>query len=313
MDQTDRYRGVEQLAATLRAAMGSVPDAALFLNADDPRVAFLAEGLPNRKRWFGSDVALSRCVEHDGTSCPRCGADLSYGLRTLGHLGHWSCPSCGLSRPEPDVRIADFRRADYLECDIAAPGGTRTYRVAHGQSALLHNVAAAHILWSAVDGNPDELAVGITGHSALDARWSTVTVHGCTFHLEMVKNAIGANVAIDRFACSDAQVTLLLGLGRRQVDSCDSSWIWNADFERLAACAHRIGRIYVMGAAGNAVVARLVCAGIPRDIICPVEDPRALREVCERESEVYCLCSGSVMRNVGTSLARMRKGGAKRP
>ena len=306
-DQVDRYRGVEQLIGMLRSAIQTIPDATLFLNADDPRVAFLADGLRNEKRWFGSDVALSGCVEYDGTSCPRCGMALDYSLHTLGHLGHWRCPACGFARPEPENRITAFRYESYLECDVASPAGTYTYRVAHGHSSLLHNVLAADVLWRAVGGDPDELAVGVVGQSLKSFRKSKMVVRDCTVHTEMVKNAIGANVAIDRFANSDAQITLVLGLGRKELDSRDTSWIWNVEFERLAACAERISRIYVLGAASNSLVSRLVCAGISRNKIIPVEHPGAIRKICEREREVHCFCSGTVTAAVGSVLVRMRQ------
>lgn len=307
LDQADRYRGVEQLMGLLRTSIQMAPNAVLFLNADDPRVVSLADGLPNERRWFGSDVALSGCSEYDGTSCPRCGTALEYSLHTLGHLGHWRCPACGFARPEPESRIATFRYASYLECDVSSPTGSRTYRVAYGQSALLHNVLAAHVLWRAVGGDPDELAMGVVAHSLKEARRHTTVVRGCAVHREMVKNAIGANVAIDRFVDSDIQVTLLLGLGRKVVDSSDSSWIWNVEFERLAACAQRISRIYVLGTASNALIARLVCAGMPRGKIVPLERPDDMQAVCERERELYSFCSGSVTSAVARVVARMRE------
>jgi hypothetical protein len=179
--------------------------------------------------------------------------------------------------------------------------------VAYGQSAVLHNVLAAHVLWCAVGGNPDELAMGVVAHSLKEARRHTTVVRGCTVHREMVKNAIGANVAIDRFVDSDIQATLLLGLGRKVVDSSDPSWIWNVEFERLAACAQRIPRIYVLGTASNALIARLVCAGIPRGKILPLEQPDEVRAVCERERELYSFCSGSVTSAVARVVARMRE------
>ena len=199
------------------------------------------------------------------------------------------------------------KKIAFLECDVSSPAGSRTYRVAYGQSAVLYNVLAAHVLWRVVGGDPDELAMGIVAHSLKEARRHTTVVRGCTVHREMVKNAIGANVAIDRFVDSDVQATLLLGLGRKVVDSSDPSWIWNVEFERLAACEQRIPRIYVLGTASNALIARLVCAGIPRGKIVPLEQPNEVRAVCEQERELYSFCSGSVTPAVARVVARMRE------
>src|SRR5580704_8009595 len=109
-DQLDRYMEPAYMTSMLERAMQELPaDTTLVLNADDPRVAYLAPDMENPRLYFGiQDTRLAR----DGTDptsdfprCPRCGSELAYRCVFYAHLGHWSCHRCGLARPEPQVRL----------------------------------------------------------------------------------------------------------------------------------------------------------------------------------------------------------------
>ena len=43
----------------------------------------------------------------DPPACARCGAALDYDAVLVGHLGHHRCPSCGATRPAPEVEATD--------------------------------------------------------------------------------------------------------------------------------------------------------------------------------------------------------------
>ncbi len=110
-DQLDRYLEPAYIKALLDRAVRTLPaTTALVLNADDPRVAYLAADLPNPRLYFGMyDIARrpERSRPHVGfPRCPRCEGELAYSRVFYAHLGHWACRSCGLSRPQPDVSAA---------------------------------------------------------------------------------------------------------------------------------------------------------------------------------------------------------------
>jgi len=84
----------------------------LVLNADDPIVASLADGLPReRVVFYGIQSSESGGVVPEGRECPKCGKPLRYTRRTMGHLGDYQC-ICGYLRPQPDVMAIE-----------ASPGG----------------------------------------------------------------------------------------------------------------------------------------------------------------------------------------------
>src|SRR5690606_976618 len=98
-------------------------DVVLVANADDPRVCQLAAGHPNLV-LVGMD-AFDRIApaEHaDVPDCLRCGSRVRYEGAHIGHLGRWSCPSCGDRRPD---------RLDVEARHVSAPGtGTASFVLA---------------------------------------------------------------------------------------------------------------------------------------------------------------------------------------
>src|SRR5579885_501251 len=98
-DQLDRYGELELVAARWRAAITSLPDAALAVNGDDPLVAELADG---RGLVFGlDDPQVARpALQHaaDSIHCVRCGTPYRYAHVYVGHLGDYRCPNCGHAR-----------------------------------------------------------------------------------------------------------------------------------------------------------------------------------------------------------------------
>src|SRR2546423_12613282 len=76
------------------------------LNAVDPLVADLGRVLPD-VTYFGVEddsLALPE-LQHaaDSKHCRNCGHPYAYEAVYLGHMGRYSCPSCGRTRPAPDV------------------------------------------------------------------------------------------------------------------------------------------------------------------------------------------------------------------
>src|SRR5260370_36211360 len=80
----------------------------LVLNADDPRLAYLAAELKNPRLYFGiADTAHSRPgpdPSSDSPRCPRCGGELGYRCVFYAQLGHWRGGGSGLGRPAPHVQ-----------------------------------------------------------------------------------------------------------------------------------------------------------------------------------------------------------------
>ena len=106
-DQLDRYGELELLADRWADLVTRETGRARFvLNADDPLVADLGrerEGVV----YFGvsDDSQAVPELQHaaDSKHCRNCGTAYVYEAVYLGHMGRYSCPNCGRTRPEPSV------------------------------------------------------------------------------------------------------------------------------------------------------------------------------------------------------------------
>jgi vancomycin permeability regulator SanA/UDP-N-acetylmuramyl tripeptide synthase len=293
MDQTDRNGGCDKLVEVLHEAVSKLPETTLYLNADDARVYAIAKGLPNRKIWYGSDCVLSDARELDECVCPDCGGKIVYSTRTLGHMGIWKCESCQASRPEPFVTVKSYEEGSTLKCTLAAPGKELEFLLPYAYPERLHNLAGAYALWQDIGGEWIDIAKGVLGFCRKHDGGNYTIYKDCNLYSELVKNPIGANMAISRFVNSKKdKIILLLGLNDYSVDSRDSSWINYVDFERLAKELNRISRIYIYGTAVDELHGRLKSAGFPEAVMMVVEDDEGWNRALS-EKELFAFASGS--------------------
>jgi lipid II isoglutaminyl synthase (glutamine-hydrolysing) len=238
-DQLDRYLEPAYITALLEQAMQDLPaDTALVLNADDPRVAFVAPEATNPRLYFGiEDPALGR-GEADPTSdfprCPRCQGELTYACVYYAHLGHWACGNCGLARPEPQVRLTkgDLTGSDSTLLLVATPTAETTLEVPlpglyNAYSALAATAAACQCQL------PEQSLQAIEQTTAAFFRMEKVRVAGHDVYLALAKNASGYTEVL-RAVLGDRQPKrMLLGLGDYQSKQPATSWIWDVDFASL--------------------------------------------------------------------------------
>jgi UDP-N-acetylmuramyl tripeptide synthase len=260
-DQLDRYGEVDAVAASWRRALaepgsgthdgllsssqasGLQHPAApqiIVLNADDPAVAHLGRGYRGEVVYYGvEDVTASAdSVEHasDFRNCLECGGELSYSATFYGHVGHWRCPSCGNTRPSPDVRLTR------LELD---PGGSTLEIDARG--APLHVRLPLNGLYNAYNalaaaagavalGLPhDAIVTALEGFSAAFGRQERFSVRGRDIRVLLGKNPTGLNQVLRTIAATDGPKRIIFFLNDGVADGRDVSWIWDADYEVIQA------------------------------------------------------------------------------
>src|SRR5919112_4738008 len=108
-DQLDRYGELDTIASQWAPALRRLPaEATVVVNADDPTLVAITDGIGARRVTFGLDDRnpsfLLDEVPHaaDAKTCRRCGRDLAYDRLYSAHLGAWRCPGCGVERPPLD-------------------------------------------------------------------------------------------------------------------------------------------------------------------------------------------------------------------
>jgi UDP-N-acetylmuramyl tripeptide synthase len=245
-DQLDRYGELDTTAGLIGRGIAATT-AELFLNADDPLVASLAQyaDRPEQVYYFGIDDAPSDKLAHDVTAdsdtCPVCGRALRYDKNFFGHIGHYACPEGHFNRPKPSAvasRVvstpagSSFSLATSSEknnISIQLPGLYNVYNA-------LAAGAVAHEL-----GIPSEdMATSLENVEAAFGRVEQVTVNGRPLYLLLVKNPTGFNQIIQTFLSQKTQQQLLLIINDNFADGRDVSWLWDVAFEELSGDRHII-------------------------------------------------------------------------
>jgi UDP-N-acetylmuramyl tripeptide synthase len=273
-DQLDRYGELESIAERWEEAVrtGPASDAELVLNADDPLVADLGRERAGVLYFGVEDDSLSlpgMAHAADAKHCRRCGAPYVFDAIYMGHLGHYHCPSCGQTRPQPtvtatDVTLEGVRAARFT---LHTPEGSLKVALPLPGLYNVYNALAAAALASASGVALPQILAGLQNTKAAFGRAESVTLRGATereLRILLIKNPAGANEVLRTLALEPGEHDLLGVLNDNIADGRDVSWIWDADFELLAG---RVRRVTCAGTRAAELAVRLKYAGIGSDRI----------------------------------------------
>jgi UDP-N-acetylmuramyl tripeptide synthase len=244
-DQLDRLHEVRRTAGVWRAALASRPGVHVVANADDP-VVVSAVPAGAGVTW----VAAGQWWRLDATSCPQCGS-------VIGFEGEWwACPTCGLSRPSPQVVWDDEKGVclggSWHPLSLQLPG-----RFNRGNAAM----AAAAAVAMGVDGGASLAAMASVGNVAdryVVRPWGSGGGDGGVKQVRMLlaKNPAGWLEVLELLAGSDAD-SVVVALNARGEDGTDPSWIYDVPFERL-----RGRQVVCAGERAADLAVRLAYAGV---------------------------------------------------
>ena len=268
-DQLDRYFELDFVAHLWREALPKLPSySTLVLNADDPQIAYLGEGVQAGVTYYGLDDVrhAHEGLEHaaDSRRCPRCQVDLLYERTFYAHLGHYACGNCGWRRPPARVsgwrlELSSFEGA---ELEASTPCGNRLFHVPMAGLYNVYNALAAAAGALALGIDPAVVEQSVAAARPPFGRLERFEIRGRQVWLVLVKNPTGYNQALRLvLGDEDREVdTLLLALNDNGPDGRDVSWIWDVDFERVAERPPR--RITLSGTRAYDLALRLKYAGV---------------------------------------------------
>jgi UDP-N-acetylmuramyl tripeptide synthase len=277
-DQLDRYGELEILADRWAGVADRYAGKTKFvLNADDPLVADLGRSGTGELRpgtlYFGVDDPSHALPEldhaFDAKHCRRCGYPYRYERAYLGHLGDYTCPNCGNSRPRPHVRAARIalKGMDGAEVAVATPAGKLELSLPLPGLYNVYNALAATACGLALGLDLETIERGLESFAAAFGRAERILVGSRALSILLIKNPAGANEVFRTLVArspgqTDEAPDLLIALNDRIADGRDISWIWDADFEILAG---RVRRIVCSGTRAAELALRLKYAGVAPD------------------------------------------------
>jgi lipid II isoglutaminyl synthase (glutamine-hydrolysing) len=318
-DQLDRYGEVETVAAVWRTAVSALPaDAIIVINVDDPSVAALASVAQGRVVTYGmKDTSGGEGkLEHaaDARWCTVCGSELEYAAVMFGHLGHWRCPKCSNTRPEPEIFCGRFQPfANGSELTLKLPGGLVEVTLPLTGLYNAYNALAAAACAAALELGRPAVQRGLNTATAGFGRQERMHVAGREVQIMLAKNPAGLNQVLRTIAANDSNADVAVFLNDNIADGRDVSWIWDVDFELLSG---KTRSVTVSGVRAWDMALRLKYAGMNGDRAAPhveLESAQALKRALSDTPEggiLYVIPTYTAMLEVRGLLARWAGRGA---
>lgn len=275
-DQLDRYGELDAIATRWRATLEALPpDCVVLINADDPSLAALTDGIRAERRSFGlaDDRHRLATLPHaaDAAVCRRCGAPLRYDALFLSHLGDYTCDGCGFRRPALDYGLTEISLHG-----LTAVGGT--LQTPAGCLAITAGVPGLYNAYNALAAAAAALTLGVETRAVVDGlaafqaafgRIERVDYRGRQAVIVLIKNPVGFNEVLRMLAAVGLSDPLLILINDRDADGRDVSWLWDVDAEQLAEVP---APLFTGGIRGADMALRLKYAGVPEERIVPLGD-----------------------------------------
>ncbi len=276
-DQLDRYGELETLAEDWAETVAARAGRTRFvLNADDPTIADLGRDAAGEPRegvtYFGIEDPSQALPElqhaFDAKHCRRCGHPYAYERAFVGHLGHYSCPNCGARRPQADVAATRIQLHGMAgsEVTVRTPRGALRLRLPLPGLYNVYNALAAVAATLELGVEREGIASALAGMKAAFGRVETIDAGSTSLAILLIKNPAGANEVLRTLLleAGEEKLDLWIALNDRIADGRDVSWVWDADFELLAA---GVGRVVCAGTRAAELALRLKYAGWPPEAI----------------------------------------------
>jgi UDP-N-acetylmuramyl tripeptide synthase len=280
-DQLDRYGELDTIASQWTPALRRLPaEATVVVNADDPTLAAITEGIDARRVTFGLDDRnpsfLLEEIPHaaDAKTCRQCGRDLAYDRLYSAHLGAWRCAGCGGERPPLAFagRSIALDGVDALRLDVLMPDDPDDALSLHLMIPGLYNAynAVAATAVARTLGVPRQTITGaLRGYRSAFGRIERVSYRGRSLTLALVKNPVGFNETLRMLTIASDGLTIptLIAINDLAADGRDVSWLWDVDFEMLCQGS---APLFTTGIRGADMANRLKYAGLPAARIVPL-------------------------------------------
>ena len=323
-DQLDRYGEVMTTLEELRKGIKLVPETRLCLNADCSLTASLAKDVPNPIYYYGiGDLKLDAAEEalSDAKYCINCGTEYKYDFHTYAHLGGFVCPKCGYKRMKPDMEVVAINNSTSKGSNITIEY-TPQHRdkLAHtgevdrlkadveiGLPALynVYNAIAAIGAFAAAGWKKELMFESLAKINSSFGRMENFRYNGTDIQVILVKNPAGCNQSLTYLSSLGEDYTAVFCLNDRTADGHDISWVWDADYEKVAEDPY-CKEIYLSGTRAKDMKVRLKYAGTSEDRLYIIENSRKLiKKMTEAKRPVFVLPNYTAMLDLRSALGAM--------
>ncbi|MEW4353474.1 lipid II isoglutaminyl synthase subunit MurT [Streptococcus pneumoniae] len=232
-DQMDRYGEIYTTYQMILDAIQKVPSATVLMNGDSP--LFNSVALDNPVQYYGFDTQKTEAkLAHyntEGILCPKCNHILNYHLNTYANLGDYICQHCGFARPYLDYKVTQLTKLTHQSSDFIIDG--QDYHINIGGLYNIYNALAAVSVAQFFKVEPSVIKRGFEKSRAVFGRQETFKLGDTNCTLVLIKNPVGATQALEMLSLAPFSFSLSVLLNANYADGIDTSWIWDAEFERI--------------------------------------------------------------------------------
>lgn len=262
-DQLDRYGDLDHLLKRIHAALRNLPsNTTLVVNADDPLLFFITEGLRQSVIYYGVETHEEIGSDYqvaDIISCFHCHSRYEYEVHYYAHLGRYFCPSCGSRRPRPHVYASHIelfhQGSSFL---VHHKRGTTSIQLNLPGSYNIYNLLAAFTTSLQLDIHPDGIKESLVDFRPVFGRLEEFYYRGREIKVILVKNPTGFNEVLHLIVTDKREKGFIFLLNDNQADGEDISWIWDVEFSLLKG----EGPCYVSGLRSYDMALRLKYSGV---------------------------------------------------
>lgn len=301
-DQMDRYGEIYTTYDFIIKGAANSPAATVLLNGDSP--LFNSKKLVNPVKYYGFDHenhAPERAhYNTEGVVCPVCEHVLTYKMNTYANLGDYLCENCGFHRPELDYKLSELTEITNTSSRFVID--ENDYKINVGGLYNIYNALAAVAVAEFYEVPAETIKAGFNNSHAVFGRQETFKVADKSATIVLIKNPVGANQALDMMSLAPYNFTLVSLLNANYADGIDTSWIWDANFEKLTEM--KVNGVITGGVRHAEMARRLRVAGFPE-----IDEASDLSQVLglikKSDSEhVYILATYTAMLEMREILAK---------
>ena len=208
-------------------------------------------------------------------------------------MGAYICEGCGCKRPDLDYRLTDLVELTNNRSRFVIDG--QEYGIQIGGLYNIYNALAAVAIARFLGADSHLIKQGFDKSRAVFGRQETFQIGDKECTLVLIKNPVGATQAIEMIKLAPYPFSLSVILNANYADGIDTSWIWDADFERILEM--EIPHVIAGGVRHSEIARRLRVTGYPADQITEVKDLEAVFKAIEQQEtkHAYILATYTAM------------------
>lgn len=260
-DQMDRFGEIDIMVNNIAKAIDN-KGIKLLLNADDPFVSRLkiASDTVNYYGMKKHAHDFEQSSMNESRYCPNCGRLLHYDYIHYNQLGHYYC-ECGFKRENTKYEVAQFDLTPFINLNV----GTTTFNMKIAGDFNAYNAIAAYTVLRELGLNDASIRKGFETYTSDNGRIQYFKKGTKEAMINLAKNPAGMNASLSVGDRIEGNKVYVISLNDHAADGRDTSWIYDADFEKLAN--QQIEAIIVTGTRAEELQLRLKLAEINVPVI----------------------------------------------